>query len=300
MAINVPQWTEVRSEPMTKPNHPQRWFEQMLETWSKQQDKLIVSPRTDGTSKATPNGLVWDGASITSTEIMPFCIVGKRMYAIGLNNRNAYHVSIGDSSYVLKPNVPLELGSHSLLVLSEKVARVAFPIHGRMVYGHRIGSLYADIDGNIWEEVWRNAKEVHEVKDMHRRTHNDKTTHRIDTYQMKCNLGNTSAQMLYNLPAEEKREVWKFDVSPLPYTPKEDDALQVHFTYVEISFEGAQIQIVNDGNVVAESKSDSKPLYVPIVKLPKGSNYMYITPHTDGRIDMKNVRLVECVHELVE
>lgn len=342
MLVAAPQWKEVRSLPMSKPNHPLRWYEQMMEVWPDQQEHLIQGTRADGTPKATPDGLIWKDLSVTSTEVMPFCHLGNRLYMIGFPGLRSYHLQVDTTQYEVKANVPLDLGRLSILVFDEKVARIAFPIHGRMVYGHRIGELYTDDDGNIWEEVWRNAKSIHEEKETHHREHNQSKTNRNDSYLLTCSLGTVNAIMEHEaktagsssqakvsgsqrredkrvakanerkekkarkeaeeegLGPQDPRERWDFKVNILPYVPKEDDVEQYHYRYIEIRFKGSNIQVVANEEVVAESSEDSSPLYVPVNVLENKELQLYITPKENGEIDMSGIRLVECVHELVQ
>lgn len=340
----APQWSEVRSLPMSKPNHAQRWYDVMMEAWADQQDHLTFGTRLDGTPKATPDSLVWKDYTITSAEVMPFCALGNRLYLIALPGFRTCHLTVNGEEHEVRPNVPLDFPRYSILVFDEKVARIAFPIHGRMVYGHRIGELYTDAEDNIWEEVWRNAKQIHEEKETSMRNHNNKTTNHNTSYLLTCSLGRIDARMINeatltveqknasanvsgskarenrriekaNARKEEKerrkqgitddtprdpREIWEVKANILPYTPKEEDVEQVHFPYLEISFQGAAIQFVANEVVVAESTDDTKPLYVPNYLLTNRELFMYITPNENGDVDMRAIRIVECVHELVQ
>lgn len=297
--FSVLSYPEVRSEPMSVPNHPQRWYELMTEQWSDQKEHLKTDTRLDGVMRATPDSLRWQNMYLTSNEMMPMCILGNRLYMVAHTGIRKAHLQVNDSIYDMTVNVPLQLGRYSILMFDEKVARIAFPIHGRMVYGHRIGMLYTDIDGNIWEEVWRKAKQIHEEKETHVRNRNQKTTQRIDEYHLRCNLGEVDARM-HHIASHGEPESWTFTVHGAPYIPQPDDVEQHHYPYLEISFEGAGITICSDETVIAQSDQDNKPLYLPLSLLHRSEIQMQITPHEDGRIDMKSLRLVECVHELVQ
>lgn len=326
MMVFAPRYEEVRSAPMSKPNHPERWYQQMMEQWADQQEHLTLGKRADGHPMGTPNGLTWNGMTITSSEVMPFCILGHRFYMIGLPGLRTYHIQVGDSTHELRANVPLDLGRYSILVFDEKVARIAFPIHGRMVYGHRIGELFTDIDGNVWEEVWRNAKQTHEEKETHVHGNSQQQEHqRIDHYYVRCSLGEVNANMVtkanghtkVEVPAdgkkgkkgktvqtivknEDPREMWEFSFRITPYQKKEEEPEQKHFYYLEINFEGADAQLIANGEVVAESSDASQPLYVPTDPLHNLDLQLFLSPTETGDIDMKSIRLVECVHELVQ
>jgi len=326
MLVAVPQYDEVRSAPMTKPDHARRWYNQMIEQWPDQLDHLTMGTRADGTPKATPNGLIWKGLSITSSEVMPFCEVGTRLYLIALPGFRTFHVMVDTTEYELRVNAPIGLGGKSILVFDEKVARIAFPIHGRMVYGHRIGELFTDADDNVWEEVWRNAKQIHEEKEtrMHSNS-NQRNEQRIDHYYMRCSIGEITADMVANangstivevpkdgkkgkkgktqkmlVQNEDPREQWDFFFTIFPYEKKEDEPEQRHFYYMAVSFIASNIQLVANGEVVAESSNDKEPLYVPIETLYNKELKLFLSPGETGDVDLKSMRLVECVHELVQ
>jgi len=303
MLVNAPLYEEVRSVPMSKPNHAQRWYDTMSEQWADQQEHLTIGRRSDGTPKATPNGLVWNGMTITSSEVMPFCELGSRLYLIALPGFRSFHIQVDTAQYELRANVPLDFGRKSILVFDEKVARVAFPIHGRMVYGHRIGELFTDSQDNIWEEVWRNAKAIHEEKETHTHKSSRSTGQRNDTYLLTCSLGRIDATMLQTAnakKAKDPREIWEFGYSITPYVPKEGDAEQVHFYYLEICFKGAGMQITGNDKVIAEIEDETKPLYVAVNELNDKELKILIAPKEDGLSELTSMRIVECVHELVQ
>lgn len=290
-------WAEVKTAPMSKPDHPQRWYDQAFAEWGDQPEHLRTEERADGEKEALADGLVWQGLSFTSEDVLPFASAGKRIYFIARKGHRTFNLRIDTTQYTLRPNVVLEVGDYDVLLFNQQVAKVAFKLGDRLFYGRRGGILFKESEEEIWEETWRQPQKMHEEKDV--RTHKSNlTAERVDFYTFQSSLGNIEAIMLQASDKKKgTKEVWEVKIAP--QLEPEEYNLRQHL-FLEVKATGAKRELVTANGVVATSTDDTQPFYIGLDDLLGQRLQLHITPYPDGTIDMTGFRIVECRQELLE
>lgn len=281
---------------MSKPDHDQRWYDQAYAEWADQPEHLRTEIRPTGEKEALADGLIWQGMSFSSDDVLPFAAVGKRIYFIARKAHRTFNIRIDTTQYTLRPNVVLEVGDYDVLLFNQQVGKVAFKLGNRLFYGRRGGLLFKETEEDIWEETWRQPRQVHEEKET--RTHNsNRSSERVDYYLLQSSYGNIESILLQRVSKSTPKEVWTLNLHP-QREPEEYNLRQ--YLYLEIKAIGALIELRNSQGVVASTQDDTTPLYVPLDDLEGQALQLHLTPHADGTVTMNSFRIVECRQELLE
>lgn len=154
--------------------HQTRWLHQFLADWEEELCMMKVDTLSDsysrrgcfefrndyirivnenGSASVCPNGMKWEGLTITSTTIQPFAKADGKLYFIPVKGAKNYKININGKTYSIKTDRELAVAGKGIILLSENKARLAFKIDGKMHYAKNNGILYKS-GSEIIEEVW--------------------------------------------------------------------------------------------------------------------------------------------------
>lgn len=168
--------------------HQTRWLHQFLADWGDELALMSVDSlsdcyarrgtfafrntyvrilQEDGVASVTPQGMKWEGLTITSDNVQPFAKADGQLYFITVQPSAAGKSSYEKPSMLIngrkvqpKLDKPFTVEGKTFMVLSPEKARAAFVIDGQMHYAQHGGILYKGNGGNIVEETWQPCQDV--------------------------------------------------------------------------------------------------------------------------------------------
>ena len=274
---------------MGQPNinayHQTRWLHQFLADWGEELSQMDVDSLSEhyarrgcfefrntyvrinneqGVASVTPNGMMWNGLSISSSTVQPFAKTESTLYFIGVKGAKKSFLTIGKKKHTLKADKPITIGGKELVVLSEEKAKSAFVIDGKMHYAKNGGILYKTQDG-IVEECWKNIGTIEASK---QKEHGGLREVKLGTQKV--------AEQPYETDFD-KAAVWSIDCNSLKDAENKNDL------FLKISYKGDCARIYADGQLVEDNFWNGKPMYVRVSDiagkrielkiLPLGKNY---------------------------
>ncbi len=167
---------------MGQPNpaawHETRWVHQFLADWGAELSQMDVDTLSEhyarrgqfvfrndyvrilneeGHASITPEGMLWEGLTLTSQDVQPFAKADGGLYFIALANVKKPSITINGKRYSFKTDVRQTVSGKSITVLSQAKAKEAYIFGGKVFYSPH--ALYQD-GNNIVEEEWRSVESI--------------------------------------------------------------------------------------------------------------------------------------------
>ena len=274
---------------MGQPNwsafHQTRWLHQFLADWGEELSQMDVDSLSEhyarrgcfefrntyvrikneqGVASVTPNGMKWNGLSISSSTVQPFAKTENTLYFIGVKGAKKFILTVGKKKYTLKADKPITINGKKIVVISEEKAKSAFVIDGEMRYAQHGGILYKTQDG-IVEECWQSIGTIEASK---QKEHDGLREVKLGTQKV--------AEQPYEADFG-KAAVWSIDCNSLK------DAENKNNLFLKISYKGDCARIYADGVLAEDNFWNGKPMLVRVSDiagkrielkiLPLGKNY---------------------------
>ncbi len=285
---------------MGQPNeaafHQTRWFHQFLNDWSEELSMMDVDSLSDnyarrgcfefrntyvrilneeGYSSVTPNEMNWEGLSISSNSVQPFAKIQDNLYFIGVKGMKP-SIFVNGKKYAVKFDKPIKVNGKLITVLSEKKAKAAFVINGRMYYAQNGGILYKSGE-KIIEEVWS-------MMDIPVKSYQTSATQGLREVPM-------GSQKVAAMPTDADFD--KAAVYELTNLNNFNPALDL---YVQINYKGDAARVYADGKLVEDNFWNGKPMLVRLSELvgkkvelkilPLGKDYpIYLQKEQKAQLD---------------
>ena len=270
---------------MGQPNlnafHQTRWLHQFLADWGEELSQYDVDSLSEhyarrgcfvfrndyvrilnegGTASVTPQGMKWQGLTMSSSSVQPFAKLDDTIYFITVKGSKRYQVDVDGKKITLKPDKPVTIKGKRVILLSKEKARTAFVIDGRMHYAKHDGILYK-ADSSIVEEYWTEAEEfkgsrVHEL--IVKQTREAAPAREI-------RLG---SQKVAEQPSEQDFDaaaVYSIDLDAVLSTS--DAESSVADMFLEVSYKGDVARIYADGQLVEDNFWNGKPMLVRLADI---------------------------------
>ena len=277
---------------MGQPNenafHQTRWFHQFLADWGEELSMMDVDTLSEhyarrgcfefsnsyvrilneeGLTSVCPNGMQWEGLTITSNRVQPFAKADGQLYFITVRPNamtkkmrkffDSPLITIDGTTYKLKLDKPFRIKGKTITVLSPEKAKRAYVIDGKMRYAENGGILYKDGEG-IAEEYWKTLGKAAVVL--------SKQTAGLRTVAM-------GSQKVAAMPVEadfDKAAVWR-----LTNLGDFNENLDL---YLQISYRGDAARVYADGKLVEDNFWNGKPMLVRLSDLVGKSVEIKILP----------------------
>lgn len=255
-------------QPNSEAFHQTRWFHQFLADWEEELSLMPVDSLSEhyarrgcfvfrndyvrllnenGSASVCPDGMKWEGMTISSTTVQPFAKADGKLYLIPVKGAKSYKIAINGKTHSIKPDKEMTIAGKGIILLSDNKARRAFKIDDKMHYAESNGILFKD--GNrIVEEVWETLQTP--------------VTSVLTSETSGLRSVSMGSQKVAAMPVESDFN------NAATWSITNIDELNANLDlYLQISYKGDVARIYADGKLIEDNFWNGKPMLVRVSDL---------------------------------
>lgn len=243
-----------------------RWLHQFLNDWGEELAPMPVEGLTknysrrgqfifsntyvrilneEGVASVTPEGMKWNGLTISSESVQPFAKADGQLYFITVPGKEEFEIDVNGAKHTLKPDTQLNIEGKTLNLLSPKRAELAYVIDGHMHFAKPNAMIYK-CDGRLVEEQWVSKKASIGLRKI-------KTADTPRTVK----LGKQKVAEQPSVEDFDHAEIYEITL-PSSLSNKADDL------FLEINYKGDCARLYVDGELVQDNFWNGKSMLVRV------------------------------------